>query len=728
MIVTCTLTQVSAEDNLTIMESDESLDVIEDDYSQDVIEEDCSQDGVCSENNELGSYTELDNLIYNNIQLDLDKDYAYFPGQDVDYGVDVGILLLPGGSIDGHGHTIYGNGTRIFKAFEYFTDIKISNLNFVNIYDSQKLKDGEGMFDYGGAILNYGGITLENCTFINNYANSEGGAIYNAESPTSNLIIRNCTFICNSVNDVGSLGGAISSWGRLEVSDCKFYNCSGRYGGAIGGAGETYVSNCYFENNVASTSGGGLYNLDSNSFDVYNSSFHNNVAQFGGAIYNCIVRDCIFEGSNYASTKKGHNIYGGLLLGNNQDNSNLEIFFNVINSTGFSFKPIKLSYDESCNNETFDILVTNNLDGGYVPGIGLNVTFENDYNKLFNFLVFTKDDGIASIPLSNLSQGHYKVTISFMVNAYNATSKIYNLFIGKVDTKITFSTGVVFEYGSIGTIIVTVDGGTVERKNIKVLNHPEADINLVNNEVRISGLAVGSYKLQVTSTPDNDHFSTVGTIGISIKKATAVIKASKVTVALKKGTYWQVTIIDSKTGKGIANMAVSLKVYTGKKYKIVKVTTNSRGIASYKTSKLAKGNHKVVVSATHKSYDFNTLTSSIKVVKPKKIVISAKKKTYKKGSSLSIIVKDKATKKGLNGVKIKLLIYDGKKVKSVVLKTKKVGKNKGYAGYSTNELSVGKHKVKIVPVDVKYDGSKTSSMTIKKSAKKYPAESTKVSG
>ena len=92
------------------------------------------------------------------------------------------------------------------------------------------------------------------------------------------------------------------------------------------------------------------------------------------------------------------------------------------------------------------------------------------------------------------------------------------------------------------------------------------------------------------------------------------------------------------------------------------------------------------------------------------------------GAILSYIVSNKKTNKGINGIKIKFLIYTGKKYKTFVLKTKKIkGSTKiynGAIGFATNEFSAGTHKVKILPYDLKYKGLATSSIVIKKSATK----------
>ena len=172
-------------------------------------------------------------------------------------------------------------------------------------------------------------------------------------------------------------------------------------------------------------------------------------------------------------------------------------------------------------------------------------------------------------------------------------------------------------------------------------------------------------------------------------------------------------------------MKLTLKVYTGSRYKTAYATTNSKGVASYQTKGLSKGTHKIVVSAKPASYTFKTFTSSIKVVKQTPLKFKVVRATGKDGATLSITVKNKKTNKALNGIKVKLLIYTGKKYKTVTLKTKKIGKYNGICGYGTNKLTVGTHKVKVMPVYIKYGGYAYSSMKITKTAKKYSPWETK---
>ena len=75
-------------------------------------------------------------------------------------------------------------------------------------------------------------------------------------------------------------------------------------------------------------------------------------------------------------------------------------------------------------------------------------------------------------------------------------------------------------------------------------------------------------------------------------------------------------VVDNNN-KPVSGVTVKLKVYTGKKYKTVTLTTNSKGIAYYGTSSLAVGSHKVVISVGT-GFSAKSVSSSIKI-NPKKL-------------------------------------------------------------------------------------------------------------
>jgi hypothetical protein len=258
---------------------------------------------------------------------------------------------------------------------------------------------------------------------------------------------------------------------------------------------------------------------------------------------------------------------------------------------------------------------------------------------------------------------------------------------------------------------------------MEVLGHSEAKIQLANNEIVVSNLNPGTYSLRIESVPDANHNADVKIISVTVNKASARIQVSKGTFQLKRGT-WKIRVVDSEN-RPVGNMKVTLKVYTGSKFKKVDVVTNAKGEASYSVKGLSKGKHKVVLSISHKGYSAKSATSSIKIIKPKALKFKLKQKVDDNDGSLrSFMVLNKKTKKGVNGIKVKVLIYTGKKYKTYTFKTKKIKGKKvtynGAFGFATNKFSVGKHKVKIMPASIKYKGLAKTTIKITKKARKGP--------
>ena len=470
--------------------------------------------------------------------------------------------------------------------------------------------------------------------------------------------IDNCLFKDNSADGMYGYGGAIFLWAEnCLVNNCTFTNnhCTD-YGGAIyANSLNNKISNCIFKYNYVSNE---LMEIDDQEG-----------WRGGGAIYSdcqsLIIDNCTFV-ENHARES-----FGGALR--------IAAACRVQNSI-FKDNVAKSAKAIYCSEAILDFRSNT-----------FSLQYKEDPNTLFG--------GITADELKN-------------TNTFNKT---------RIDSSVKFSAGMIFDYGTSGSIYVTVDGGTIDNNNINVLGQSKAKIDFKNNVITVSNLPVGTYTLRVTTVPDDDHFSVSSDLRVTVKKSTAAIKASKITVAYKKGSQWTIKLADAKSNSPISNMKLTVKVYTGKKYKTVDVKTNSKGEASYQTRGLAKGSHKVVVSASDGRYNFNTLTSSIKVVKQTVLKFKLREKHDDNGGSLrSFVVTNKKTKKGVNGVKIKVYIYTGKKVKTYTLKTKKIkgkkGTYNGAFGFSTNQFSAGKHKVVLKPVSIKYDGSITTSINIKKKA------------
>lgn len=224
---------------------------------------------------------------------------------------------------------------------------------------------------WGGAMYNSGKLTLDNVTFNNNIAktkNAVGGgamALVSIGRNPVNTTIKNSTFTNNSTdtkNSAKNNGGAIYVYGTsrdnagdntLNISDSHFKlnhtnktggaigvnnlgpakfeieiknttfteNNSKGYGGAIdvttGGTGNVILNldNATFNGNYSEFSDGGAiaYEKGNITSNIINSTFKNNTANNGGAIYNGIknltISNTIFDGNKTNDGGKGGAIY-----------------------------------------------------------------------------------------------------------------------------------------------------------------------------------------------------------------------------------------------------------------------------------------------------------------------------------------------------------------------------------------------------------------------------------
>lgn len=165
------------------------------------------------------------------------------------------------------GTIINGNGTNQIFDIDYMATVTIQSLTMTNGRDSS-----------GGAIHNYGILSLTNCTFSGNTASGDGGAIFNDGKET----IVNCTFI----NNTGEYGGVLHDETTSEFINCKFINNTAYIGGVIYNCcGNEVINGCTFEGNNAQYYGGAIYNEAPSTLIANFNRFIGNTAPQCSAIY-----------------------------------------------------------------------------------------------------------------------------------------------------------------------------------------------------------------------------------------------------------------------------------------------------------------------------------------------------------------------------------------------------------------------------------------------------------
>ena len=186
-------------------------------------------------------------------------------------------------TVDGNGHTISGDDRyRIFVVAQS-GDLTVRNLNLKNGKAPDRVlhcvEVNEDNDAFGGAICNLGRLSIGDSSFQDHTAGHGGGAIFNYGETDISM----SSFSSNSARD----GGAIYNSGSLTISGGSFSEHTvTQGGGAIFNSGNASftISNSNFSNNSAGAAGGAIVNTGTGT--VSHSSFTENSADFGGAVFN----------------------------------------------------------------------------------------------------------------------------------------------------------------------------------------------------------------------------------------------------------------------------------------------------------------------------------------------------------------------------------------------------------------------------------------------------------
>jgi LPXTG-site transpeptidase (sortase) family protein len=217
-----------------------------------------------------------------------------------------------------------------------------------------------GISDPGGAIRSYGGLVIENVTFINNTAR-QGGAIFFYNPYSTQMVINNCTFADNmALID----GGAIYNWGSSDIKNSLFLNNQANGIDIAGIIPRKSVSSRPGqppENQISEERGGAIFNAS--QLSISTTTFIQNNAMKGGAIAN--------------------NAFGGARTQINNATfwGNTSAIHNLSSTTSGSYGSIKF----------FPVLVSNSILGG--SGSGDNCTSNTSGEKFIEDLGNNIDSG-----------------------------------------------------------------------------------------------------------------------------------------------------------------------------------------------------------------------------------------------------------------------------------------------------------------------------------------------
>ena len=217
------------------------------------------------------------------------------------------------------------NSTTVANGALQRSIVDISDSNFVH-----------NRANFGGVMyVQSGNVTIKSCTFDDNRARYDAGAI-NALS-NSYIDIFNTTFIGTVAEENGGVLRLIAN-STTKIEKCHFFaNRAAFDGGVVHALQSTaHIINSTINSSVADVDGGGLYALSS-MMEVVNTIFMNNIASTaGGAMYATTNSTVVVQGShfinNFARNSSGGALYLTSFTNANLFDSNFQ--FNVAYTRG----------------------------------------------------------------------------------------------------------------------------------------------------------------------------------------------------------------------------------------------------------------------------------------------------------------------------------------------------------------------------------------------------------
>ena len=443
----------------------------------------------------------------------------------------------------------------------------------------------------------YGACQILNSVFKNNSATKDGGIVILDSSKSA--LVKNCRFEKNSAKFGGGIEIYVyneNDYSNASIVGCTFYKntVSGTGGAIYAKYGKVNVSGSTFDGNKANGGyGGAIFITNKTVLTIDGSTFKNNQANYGGAIYTKTTLNVI--GSTFTSNKASKN--GGAIY-SNQGTKNIENCIFDSNTAPYGGAIYSSDSVLNINGSTFKSNVAD-YGGGFYTTDKLKLT-----NTKFIDNKGTKNGGaIYSKSESVVSSG-----CTYSGN----TAKYVNDACGAFTTTLTPST---FYWGDKLTIQFKSLWGVAFPQKVKV--DLSGASSFTTNWVKTSSkgylsfvptLKVGKHTLTCSFLTGTCNSKT-----IKVLQSPCKITVSKMSAKYKAKKYFKVTVKNSKTKRAVIGAKIKLTIFTGKKSKTYTVTTNKNGVAQFKTSSLSRGKHTVKITAGNSYIKFSKVSSSITI-------------------------------------------------------------------------------------------------------------------
>ena len=532
--------------------------------------------------------------------------------------------------------------------------VNFKNINFINAYktepDIDLIDDYETEGIYGSALdIQNATVTLENCRFIENMANYDddqshftyGGAISNF----GDLTILNSYFYGNAIGatvDVYGYGGALYNKGKVFIGNSSFINCRGSTytsGGSIYNDGELVMNNSLISNSYCweESKGGAIFNngrfvllnsiIENNTIErtnfnyiygnVFNSGtliasgniFRNNTGFYkqpnsqyvgGATIYNVgnlnLSYNAFIDNIDFNEVSADVYLNGGndININNNwwQCNENPADMNKVNQHMANSWIILDLSpqYSSLKVNETIDIIASWKLSNGN--------EFNSNILPVFNITLFTIIDGnnISSDYLTNetikfnfnntQNKGVYQVTA--VINSFETHATVD---VGKTMTHINFTVNDVTYYNE--TIMLNIslfddDNNPISDNLTVTLNNRNYPVEIKSGKgnIEFNGILPGNYTLKMNYDGNEIYSKSSNETEICIRKIPVVLTIDEIGNVLTSEVV-NLTVRMEGDAEGIAYLYVN-GVYKQRIYL-------NKGNSSFSLANFEEGQYNITV-------------------------------------------------------------------------------------------------------------------------------------
>ena len=274
-----------------------------------------------------------------------------------------------------------------------------------------------------------------------------------------------------------------------------------------------------------------------------------------------------------------------------------------------------------------DTVSANDINATYKDNSKFSAKFTDKFgNRLANTNVTFIVENI-TINTTTDANGIASFTIDFHAGTYNVSS-INPVTSQSVDNKIIVSplaskltaSNVTMIYNtdkSLTAILKDVNENALAKQDVFISINGKTYKTTTDANGQVSfkiTLPVKTYTATITFKGDNNYINSIVKSTVVVNKATPKLTAKKATFKAKKKTKkYSITLKDNK-GKAIKKAKVTFKV-KGKTYK---ATTNNKGKATFKITKLTKkGKYKATIKYTGNN-NFKAVTKTIKYITIKK--------------------------------------------------------------------------------------------------------------